>query len=287
MRKEIFEIIDPGLGATVQDRGRVGWRRFGVPPGGAMDDHAAGWANRLLDNPVGAPVVELMLQGAKFGALRPAWITVTGADAKASVPTWRVVRVQKGDVISFPINQSGVWTYLAVEGGFCAQRLLGSVSAYPRGGLGHALTKGDVLSCPAPTHFQLPAGIAGRIVDWQEIRRYDAPPPLRVWRAPQWDYFHDIDRQRFCATDWTVSSQSDRVGYRLTGEPLKGSVDQIISEPVLVGSIQIPTNGLPIVTMRDGPTVGGYPKLGMVDGRDLAWLAQSRPGARVRFQLVP
>ena len=84
-----------------------------------------------------------------------------------------------------------------------------------------------------------------------------------------------------------MSSQSDRVGYRLTGNPLKPSATQIISEPVLVGSIQIPANGLPIVTMRDGPTVGGYPKLGLVDAADLSWLAQCRPGTKVKFELVP
>jgi biotin-dependent carboxylase-like uncharacterized protein len=286
MYEEVFEILDSGLGATLQDCGRAGWRRFGVPPGGAMDDHAATWANRLLDNPASAPLVELMLQGAKIRVLRSTWIAITGADAKATVPTWRVVRVEKADNIHFPSNQSGVWTYLAVEGGFSASRLLGSASAYPRGGLGRPLAKGEILSRLAGDRFHLPTGVAGRAVDWHEIRHYDAPPSVRVWRGPQWDSFSETDRQLFFETDWTVSSQSDRVGYRLTGKPLKPSSDQIISEAVLVGSIQIPANGLPIVTMRDGPTVGGYPKLGIVDGRDLAWIAQSRPGTRLRFRLI-
>src|SRR5438445_512056 len=174
MGPKVFEILEPGLGAALQDRGRPGWRRFGVPPGGAMDDHAAHWANRLLDNPPDAPVVEFLLRG----------------------------------------------------------------------------------------------------------------PTLRVWRAPQWDLFSETDRELFFAQEWAVSSRSDRVGYRLAGRPLKPSAAQILSEPVLVGSIQIPPDGQPIVTMRDGPTVGGYPKLGLVEAADVSWLAQCRPGVRVRFQLL-
>jgi len=286
MHEDVLEILEPGLGATLQDRGRIGWRRFGVPPGGAMDDHAAGWANRLLDNPANAPVVELLLQGAKLRALHATWIAITGADASANLPAWRVVRVDKDALVRFPSNQSGVWTCVAVEGGFCSPALLGSVSVSPRSGLGRALKKGDVLSCPSSAHFQLPPGVAGRMVDWHEVRDYTAPPTLRVWRGPQWEFFSEADRGLFFAEGWTVSSQSDRVGYRLEGTPLKAAANQIISEPVLTGSIQIPSSGLPIVTMRDGPTVGGYPKLGILDSRDLSWLAQCRPGARVHFELV-
>jgi antagonist of KipI len=98
------------------------------------------------------------------------------------------------------------------------------------------------------------------------------------------DLFADRDRERFFNEPWTVSPQSDRVGYRLVGAPLASTPAQILSEPVRVGTIQVPENGLPIVTMRDGPTVGGYPKLGMIDPRDLAWLTQCRPGQSVRFQ---
>src|SRR5438093_6268474 len=99
MNLEVFEILEPGLGATWQDRGRIGWRRFGVPPSGAMDEHAASWANRLLDNPSTAPVLELLLQGARLGVLQDIWIAVTGAEAEATVRTWSAVRVKAGEVI--------------------------------------------------------------------------------------------------------------------------------------------------------------------------------------------
>jgi len=286
MRQEIFEVLEPGLGATLQDRGRAGWRRFGVPPGGAMDEHSALWANRLLENAPEAPVVEFLLQGAKLRVLRDAWVAVTGADAAANVPTWRPVRMKQGEALEFPKRRSGVWIYLAVDGGLEGQRWLGSASVFARGQLGRPLVGGDVLCRAGSAHFELPSGVAGRVVGWRERRDYESPPRLRVGRGPQWDFFTDADRDLFFAGEWTVSSQSDRTGYRLTGKPLKPAEAQIVSEPVLVGSIQIPANGQPVVTMRDGPTVGGYPKLGLVDAADVSWLAQCRPGLTVRFQWV-
>ena len=285
MHQDVFELLSPGLGATLQDEGRPGWRRFGVPVGGAMDDHAARWANRLLDNSPKAPVVELLLQGARFQVLQAIWIAVTGADAQANVPAWRAVRVSAREVIQFPQSQSGLWTYLAVEGGFEAVRLLGSASVYQRGHLGHALACGDVLRRALGAPFQLPPGVAGRAAPWHEYRNYDAPPSVRVWPGPQWDSFSERDHELFFRTEWRVTSQSDRVGYRLAGPPLQPQPVQIISEPVRLGSVQVPENGQPIVTLRDGPTVGGYPKLGMVDAADVSWLAQCRPGQNVRFRL--
>ncbi len=287
MELEIFEVIDPGLGATLQDQGRVGWRRFGVPPGGPMDAHAAAWANRLLENSPEAPVLELALQGAKLAVLQDALLSVTGADAHASVPLWKVATVKAGEIVRFPRNQSGVWIYLAVAGGFSAEKILGSASVYRRGRLGRPVAQGDVLRRAPADWFQFLPSVAGRGVAWSERRNYGAPSSFRVWPGPQWASFSETDRKIFFALEWSVTGQSDRVGYRLAGVPLKPNPPQIVSEPVRVGSIQVPANGQPIVTMRDGPTVGGYPKLGMLDPADLSWLAQCRPGQKVRFELAP
>jgi biotin-dependent carboxylase-like uncharacterized protein len=286
MSQDVFEVLDPGLGGTMQDQGRPGWRRFGVPMGGAMDDHAAGWANRLIENPPKAPVLELLLQGAKFAVLQNTWLAITGADVQTNVPVWRAVRVTAGEVIQLPHNHSGLWTYLAVEGGFDAPRLLGSASVYQRGMLGKPLARGDILRRGPGKGFQLPPGVAGRIVASGERRDYASPPPLRVWPGPQWSFFSQTDRDAFFAEEWSVMPQSDRVGYRLSRMALNPRSTQIISEPVRTGSLQVPEGGQPIVIMRDGPTVGGYPKLGMIDPADLSWLAQCRPGQKVRFQPI-
>ena len=286
MHPALLQVLALGVGATFQDTGRFGWRRFGVPRSGPMDDHAAAWANRLLDNPSDAPVLELLLQGAKFAVLQDSWIAVTGADSDASLPMWRAVHVKANEVIQFPHARSGIWNYMAVEGGFQADQILGSASTCQRGGLGKRIALGDILCRRSSATFRLVANVAGRSVAWSERRDYSVPPPLHVWPGPQWDFFNASARESFFAQEWTVTSESDRVGYRLTGSALKAEPEQIISEPVRVGSIQVPASGQPIVIMRDGPTVGGYPKLGMIDPADLSWLAQCQPGTKVRFQTV-
>lgn len=284
MANEVLRVADRGLGGTLQDQGRCGWRRFGVPPSGVMDDHASFWANRLLDNSPGATVIELLLQGAKFEALRDIWVAVSGAEVETNLPLWRPVRVKAGDRIELKQNRSGRWTYLAVEGGLGGPKFFGSRSAYVRGEIGSALADGDVLIKQGGKPFELPPGIAGRTIPSLERRDYDHPPALKVWVAPQADIFGGKQRERFFETLWTVTPESDRVGYRLAGAPLEFPSGQLLSEPVRVGTIQVPENGMPIVTMRDGPTVGGYPKLGILDPSDVSWLAQCRPGQQVRFR---
>ncbi len=274
-----FEIIAPGLLATVQDGGRAGWRRFGVPASGAMDYHAAEEANRLVGNDPTAPVLELLLQGAKLRVLCDVTLAITGANADATVPMAEAIKLTTGQGIEFPRNRSGVWIYVAVAGGLVGERLLGSASAYPRGGIGRALVAGEVLKRVVSTKQ------AAKAITIRQ-RNLAAPSALRVWPGPQWEAFSEATRREFFARTWAVSSQSDRVGYRLTGEPLAPARLQLLSEPVLPGTIQVPESGLPIVTMRDGPTVGGYPKLGVLDPADISWLAQCRPGQAVHFQLV-
>ncbi len=282
---ECLRIIQPGVGASVQDLGRIGWKRFGVPPGGAMDPHASRWANRLVGNREGAPVVELLLQGAEIEVLADCRIAITGADGGADVPNWHARDFAAGERIGFRQNRSGLWTYLAVDGGIEAERILGSASAYPRGGIGRSLGAGDVLARRADESHLIP-GTAGAWV-WQGERRdYLSPPLIHVWRGPQWECFDEEERRAFFQAAWEVSQRSDRAGYRLEGAKLNPPIGDMRSEPVLAGSIQTPPNGQPIVTMRDGPTVGGYPKIALVDEDSLPWLAQCRPGVRFQFVLI-
>jgi biotin-dependent carboxylase-like uncharacterized protein len=283
MGPEILSIIAPGLGAAIQDLGCLGGRRFGVPPGGAMDDHAATFANRVLDNPPEAPTLELLLQGARLTVLEETWIALAGADADSNLPMWRAVHVHPGQTIAFPRHRSGVWIYLSVEGGFEATISGEPGLGFSRGLIGKRLSKGDRLRRRCSFSFHLPSRVAGRVVAWDEQRDYENPPDLRLWPGPQWDRFSREDCQALLEADWSVTSQSNRIGYRLEGPPLTSFPGQILSEPVRAGSVQVPPNGQPIVTMRDGPTVGGYPKIGLVDPRDLDWLAQCRPGQTVRF----
>lgn len=286
MPADIIKIIRTGMGISLQDFGRAGLAQYGVPPSGVMDRHAATWINRLLDNSPDSPVLEILLQGAHLEVLKTCWLVIGGADARCNFPRWRIIRAHPGEGIVFPVNQSGLWSYIAVEGGFLAPQLLGSVSSYARGGIGSELKAGQGLRANPLDQIHFPKQVVGRVIANDEQRDYNHPPSLRVWRGPQWAQFSPQDRASFFQQAWTVSPRSDRVGYRLEGSQLSPQQKQIISEPVLVGSIQVPPGGQPIVTMRDGPTVGGYPKLGLVDPDDLSWLTQCRPGVPFRFRLI-
>lgn len=283
----VLEVLAPGMGVTVQDGGRIGWRKFGVPMGGAMDDHAARAANVLVDNPADAPVLEMLMQGQRFRVLQQCWLAVTGADASSTIPVWHAEKMMVGSTVVFPANRSGVWIYLAIAGGFDSPEKFGSFSASVRARIGEPIQAGQILRRSIDRRLVMPDSIGARGASWDEQHDYLNPPALRVWPGPQWDAIDEVARASFFEQEWVVSSQSDRVGYRLTGEPIepiKLPAGELISEPVRIGSIQIPRNGQPIVTLRDGPTVGGYPKLGMIDPRDISWLVQCRPNQKVRFR---
>jgi len=286
MHHPILEVLDPGLGISFQDQGRCGWKRYGVPPGGAMDGHAARWANRLVGNAESCPVIEILLNGARFRALERLEIALTGATVSATDQRWHTRILERDEVISIAHPTWGVWSYLAVPGGFFATRWFGSVSIFPRGGLGTPIERAQRLDSTDSSRPEIRSGTGIRWVTEGERRTYADSPTIRVWSGPQWELFPDPLRRDFLDTSWQISPKCDRTGYRLAGNPLSVSLPSMPSEPVLPGSIQIPPDGQPIVTLGDGPTVGGYPKLGIVDPSDLSRLTQCRPGSTLRFMLV-
>lgn len=284
MGEPLLRINEPGQGVSMQDMGRRGWKRYGVPPGGALDRHAARIANQLVGNLPDTPLLEVLFHGTRIQALRRVEVALTGAAVSTGRPgDWHTFWLSEGEELAFAPPRAGVWSYLAVGGGLTGTRWFGSVSAFPRGGLGEPLSAGAVLNRPLRPGFPHPPAIGRRWVDPKEQRDYLNPPAFPVWPGPQWDLFSEAARGVFFNREWAVSSKSDRTGYRLEGTPLARVVESIPSEPVLPGSIQVPPDGRPIVTMRDGPTVGGYPKLGLIDPEHLSWFAQCRPGQLIRF----
>jgi biotin-dependent carboxylase-like uncharacterized protein len=318
----VLRILDPGLGVSLQDTGRQGFRRFGVPSSGTVDPVTATWANRLLDNPPDAPVLELCLQGQRLEALRDGWVAVCGGSHPRGQAPYRAFRVRAGESLNFGPGDSGVWTYLAVPGGFRAKAFLGSRSTNPRAGIGRTLRSGDLLLRNPAGDWHPPSGVAARGVSPDQWATDRDSSPLRVWPGPQWEQFDAESQRRLFETEWRVTSQCDRVGYRLqsdrdaqssTNRPTTPSIrhtlmppagpphtspgpqspgglawtgGSLISEPVLTGSIQVPADGQPIVTLHDGPTLGGYPKIAWIDPRDLPRLVQRRSGQPVRFILA-
>ena len=275
---EFLEVISPGCGASFQDAGRPGWKRFGVPPGGWMDPVAACAANELIGNPAGAVVMELALQGARFRVLGDGWLSFAGASMGWSPGTVR--KVSRGEELSFARHESGVYAYGAAPGGWVAPECLGSAAVSARSGLGRGLAAGDVLfSLKAPNSVAPELEMKrGRPV------RYAQSLAVRAWAGPQGSDFGAAARSAFFATEWRVSARSDRMGVRLGGAAIEVPAGTMLSEPVLVGSVQITGGGQPVVTMRDGPTVGGYPKIGWLEEEACCVLAQVPPGGTVRFE---
>lgn len=285
MSECVCRVISPGVGLTVQDFGRPGWRRFGLPASGAMDFYSMGWANRLLGNALNAPVLELAFQGVKLEFLRDAWIACCGADMDASLEPWSARLVSAGEILSFRRNISGVYGYLAVLGGWKADTWFGSHSVNSRALLGRSLQEGDQLYSRLGNCCQGFGGTKRRIVSLGAQRDFSRSRVVRVFKGLQFDDFAPEEVASFVSNKWIISPRSDRTGYRLDGGEIK-TTRVISSEPTLPGSVQVTPSGQPIVTLNDGPTVGGYPKIALVHPNDLSWFTQCGPNQEISFQWV-
>jgi len=276
------EVLRAGLLTTVQDLGRPGYAALGVPRSGALDAPALRLANRLVGNPEGAAALESTLTGCALRCAVPVFAAVTGAPGPVTVdgrpvPFGAPFAVPAGAVVELGAATTGLRGYLAVSGGFTVAPVLGSRSTDTLSGLGPPpLRTGDRLPLgvpsgpPAPVH----ATPARAISAWIE---------LRLRRGPRDDWFTEPDA--LLDKDFSVSPTSNRVGARLLGEPLtRARSGELASEGMVLGAVQVPPDGLPVVFLADHPTTGGYPVIGVVHPDDLALLAQARPGTIVRFR---
>jgi antagonist of KipI len=293
-------VLDPGLYSLLVDLGRPGSRALGVPVGGAADRAALALGNGLVGNPPAAVAVEVTLAGPTVRADRRTAAVVFGAPfaltvlGKGPIAAGTTFTLEPGDMLKVGGTPTGVRGYLCVAGGFDTPAVLGSRSA-----LG-PLQAGDRLGCresstaarslpfvavPRPGGLLAPrAGADSR--SESATRKTDpesAPLVVRALDGPQRDWFPD---DAFFTRPFTVTPASNRMGLRLTGEPLAKRAGELVSEPVAPGAVQVTNDGLPIVLGVDGQTIGGYPKVAHVVRADLDLLAQLRPGAAVRFQRV-
>ncbi|WP_375478322.1 biotin-dependent carboxyltransferase family protein [uncultured Jatrophihabitans sp.] len=272
----MIEIVDPGPFATVQDLGRPGYARLGVPSCGAFDRGALRLANRLVGNPPGAAAVEATLGGLTVRLLDPATIALTGARCPGA-PDWGVaVSLRAGSVVRLGAPAQGARSYLAVRGGLAVDEVLGSRSSDVLSGLGPPpLRAGDRLPVGRPT-----GEVSGAAAVPAAPRR-----ALEVRFGPRDEWFAPTARDMLVHADWTVRTHSDRVGIRLDGPRLVRLVDdELPSEPVLPGALQVPPDGRPILFGPDAPVTGGYPVLAVLAGPDdLDAAGQLRPGDSIRF----
>jgi antagonist of KipI len=289
---ESLEILSPGPLTTIQDMGRYGFGRYGVPPSGALDSFSLRAANLLVGNPEGEAGLEITLMGLKVRFLADLVVALCGGDLQPHLnekpfEMWRSQIARKGDTLFLKAPKTGCRAYLAVGGGLSIEPALGSKStnlASKFGGYeGRALRKGDILfSRPPEPHLQntekslAPHGRPLYTGDWT----------LRALFGPQHQDFEEESKRVFMDSPFTVSTHSDRTGIRLSGPALqreKNLGDSIISEGIAPGAIQVPGDGQPIILLVETIT-GGYRKIATVISADLPLLGQIKPGDRVRFR---
>lgn len=284
-----LEIATPGVLASIQDLGRHGFRRAGVPRSGALEP---GWlriANALAGAAEGAPAIEFFLAGPALRAVGARVRVGLAGDVTAElerggavrpVGSWRSVTLAPGDLLRIGPSRPSRVGYVAVRG-LAIAPVLGSASTFVRGGFGglegRALRKGDVLA-------------VGRAPPGAD-RALPAPPPrpdgpFRAVPGPQDDHFTATALAAIFGEPYVVTNASDRMGMRLDGPRLEHrspAAAEIVSDAIVPGAIQVPGSGLPIVLLADCQTLGGYAKIATVASADLPRLAALAPGARVRF----
>lgn len=296
-----------GLQDTIQDAGRKGYQKFGVVVSGAMDPFSYRVANLLVGNEGQEATLEITLVGPRLLFEQDAVISVCGGDlqpkiAGVSVPMWKPVFIRKGSELAFGAAIAGSRAYLAVAGGIDVPVVMNSRSTYVKakiGGFhGRALQTGDLLSIANPTGVS--AAIkqrlgtneeAFRAADWliaaKLLPNLSNRYVIRVMRGRQYDLFDGQSQNGFWNEPFTVSSLSDRMGYRINGPALKlKEQTEMISEAVTYGSIQVPTDGNPIILAADRQTTGGYPKIGQISSINFTKLAQAKAGDQLTFNEV-
>lgn len=288
---QTFKVIKPGLFTTIQDLGRPGYQRFGLPTAGPMDSYSLRIANLLTGNDPGAAALEMAFSGAYLEVMRQAVIALTGAAMQATLngetlPAWQSVKVREGDRLEFGSAAEGVYCYLAAAGGIDVPPVFGSRSTdvlASIGGIeGRPLESGDIIK----------TGLLGKEPPERKLKpdftpSFSAGTAVRVIMGPQDERFTGRGLDTFLSSAYRVTVNVNRIGYKLEGpliEHREGA--DIITEGQTLGAIQVPRDGQPIILLADRGSVGGYTKIAVVISADIRRVAQSGPGREISFQAV-
>lgn len=288
---KLFHVLKPGLFTTVQDLGRYGYLEYGVPMSGAMDSFSMIAANLLVGNNPNDACLEITLIGPELKVLASTQIAITGGEISPKindrdVKMWETVDANEGDVLSFGKMRSGCRAYLSVRGGINTPLVLGSRSTYVRGNFGgiegRSIKSGDIIEgfeAPLLKHtLSMPEGL---------IPKYTGHYVAHVIMGPQTDMFTEEGVNTFLSSQFKVTPEADRMGYRLGGPIIEHKAKaEIISDAILPGAVQVPKDGKPILIMRDAQTTGGYSKIAVVTTPDLSVLGQAKPGDVIEFSKV-
>jgi biotin-dependent carboxylase-like uncharacterized protein len=300
----MLKVLRPGLVTTIQDAGRFGWYHIGMPPSGAMDQFSLRAGNLLVGNDGGAAALETTFLGPELEAAADVTVAVTGAPLELRVngrpaPMWVALALKAGERLQCGQAVAGVRSYVCVAGGIDVPELLGSRSTYMLGRFGgmsgRALAAQDVLAIGAPR--RVPAELTGRRLDPRMLPTFPEVIDLRILMGLCGYRLTEESITEFLSTPWEVSTEADRIGYRIHGvgfkfrdrEPPFGAgsdPSNVVDVGYPVGSIQVPGGKEGILLMRDAVTGGGYATIGTVIQCDLDRVAQAAPRTRFRFRAV-
>lgn len=305
----MLKVMKSGLLTTIQDLGRHGYQKEGIVVSGAMDEVAHRVANRLVGNAPASPTLEITLMGPVIEFEEDTLIALCGGDLAPlidgyPVDTWRPILVKKGCELRFGRPRTGFRVYMAVAGSYDIPSVMNSTSTYLRAHLGgykgRALEDGDRLSTLPPSEKSL------RLMEilrnensfdtYKESSFRVAPDftqpvksgqTIRVTKGREFDSFSKDSLEAFQKERFTINSQSDRMGYRLNGPALaRQRNEDLISEAVSFGTVQVPSDGTPILLLADRQTTGGYPRIAQVATVDLPKVAQLKPGEEMHFEVI-
>ncbi|RIW35067.1 biotin-dependent carboxyltransferase [Bacillus salacetis] len=287
-----FSVERSGLLTTIQDGGRIGYRDIGMPVSGPMDELAFRMANLLVGNAEGEAAVEITLQGPVLQFTSQAIIAICGADLNPSindepVSSNKPLQVRRGDVLRFGVAERGLRAYISFKGGMQVSKQLGSSStntlAKIGGYAGRPLKAGDKINL----NTEEPGGST---IPWSlspSLFSYLGKKEVRVIKSTQWDWFTEETQISFLSKEFMITPESDRMGYRLSGPPLRMKYSQeLLTEGITKGTVQVPASGQPIVLMADSQPTGGYPKISNIITADLPVIAQKKPHETVTFKEV-
>lgn len=286
-----LEVLDGGILTTIQDSGRVGYRKYGVPVSGVMDDHAFKLANWLVGNNKETPVFEMTLKGGKFEFKTKAVISITGGESELLIngnplQSNKTKIVESGDILQVGKVKKGIRVYLAIRGKWNIVQQMGSYSTYMPakfGGLkGRRLQKKDTISWETDT-----IEVETKVVPKKITPYYSTKQRLRIIEGPEWSWLTEKEQEIFLNQEFDILTKSNRMGIKLEQSiSSESSKRELKSAPVIPGIIQLPNGGSPIILMKDAQLVGGYPRIAKVVDADLWRLGQVWKGVRISFNKI-
>lgn len=280
-------IINPGLMTTIQDISRDGYAHFGISASGAADPIALQLGNYLLGNKINSPALEVTIIGPVIKFTKPAFIALTGSKFDSTIDGIscefnRKIFIKKGQTLNIGPTLEGARCYIAIEGGFRINSFLGATTTHLSSGiggyLGRSLRKEDILKCGDYTEIAYSKNINVIYEVNKDI--------IRITRGLQSNFFSQNEWKKLLGSEYVVSNQSNRMGIRLEGDRSIKCANEILTEGIPLGAIQVPPSGFPIISFVEHQTTGGYPKIANVISADLPSLGHLQPGDKIKFKLI-